>query len=346
MTVQPLLRQLAIGSVLLPNNLALAPMAGTTDLAFRRICHRLGAGLTVTELVSARGMVHDPAMRRNWRYLAIAPEDGAMGIQLFGSEPDDFTEAIARILDHPTLRRCSLIDINMGCPVKKVVAGGSGCALMRNPEKAMRIVKAAVREAERAAVPITVKCRSGWDEGSVNAPQFARALADAGAAAITIHGRTGRQMYSGRADWSVIAATKQAVTVPVFGNGDVKTASDARKMLLETGVDGLMIGRAAQGNPWVFSQIAHDLAGAAEPAAIPDVAERTAIVVEQLDGLAELLGEQTAVKEMRRHLAWYLRGAWGAAHLRSAGMLAVDRADLLHVLEEWRICSDKSCENS
>jgi tRNA-dihydrouridine synthase len=153
-------------------------------------------------------------------------------------------------------------------------------------------------------------------------------------------------MYSGRADWSVIAATKQAVTVPVFGNGDVKTASDARKMLLETGVDGLMIGRAAQGNPWVFSQIAHDLAGAAEPAAIPDVAERTAIVVEQLDGLAELLGEQTAVKEMRRHLAWYLRGAWGAAHLRSAGMLAVDRADLLHVLEEWRICSDKSCENS
>lgn len=346
MTVPSLIRPLTIGRVLLPNNLALAPMAGTTDLPFRRICHRLGAGLTVTELVSARGLAHDPAMRRNWRYLAIAPEDGAMGIQLFGSDPGDFMKAIGLILDHPTLSRCSLIDLNMGCPVRKVVAGGAGCALMCNPEQAVRIAEAAVRTAARAAVPITVKCRSGWDEGSVNAPQFARMLADAGVAAITVHGRTGRQMYGGRADWSVIAAVKQAVAIPVIGNGDVRDAADARNILTRTGADGLMIGRAAQGNPWIFGQIAHDLAGTAERAVAPDIAERVAVVVEQLDGLTELLGEQAAVREMRRHLAWHLRGTRGAAHLRSAGMQAVNRADLLHVLEEWRICSEKSCENS
>ncbi|MDW7656155.1 MAG: tRNA-dihydrouridine synthase, partial [Bacillota bacterium] len=152
--------------------------------------------------------------------------------------------------------------------------------------------------------------------------------------------------YSGKADWSIIAAVREAVSVPVFGNGDVRNAADARRMLTETGADGLMIGRAAQGNPWIFSQIAQNLAGAAESAAVPDIDERIAVVIEQLDGLSALLDEQTAIREMRRHLAWYLRGTRGAAHLRSAGMLAADRADLLNVLEEWRICCDKSCENS
>lgn len=341
-----LIQPLSIGPVRLPNNLALAPMAGTTDLVYRRICHRFGAGLTVTELVSARGLRHDPAMCRNWRYLAIAPEDGAMAIQLFGSEPEDFSAAIKQILDHPLLSRCSLIDLNMGCPVKKVVAAGAGCALMQTPGQAEKIVRAAVAATGRTAVPITVKCRSGWDESSVNAPSFARMLAGAGACALTIHGRTRQQMYGGKADWSVIAAVRQAVTIPVFGNGDVRNAGDAARMLTETGVDGVMIGRAAQGNPWLFSQIALELAGADPAAAVPDIHERIVVVTTHLDGLIETLGEKTAVREMRRHLAWYLRGTRGAVRLRTAGMLAASRAELLQVLEDWRICYEKSCENS
>ncbi|MCK9251428.1 MAG: tRNA dihydrouridine synthase DusB [Clostridiales bacterium] len=334
-----LVRPLGIGTLSLPNNLALAPMAGTSDLAFRRICHRMGAGLTVTELVSARGMMHDPAMRRNWRYLAIDADAGAMGIQLFGADPDDFAAAIWKILDHPILGHCSLIDINMGCPVRKVVSEGAGCALMQTPQLAARIAQKAVAAAQ-GLKPVTVKCRSGWDDASVNAVLFARMLADCGVSAITVHARTRAQMYGGKADWSVLAAVKAAVSLPVYGNGDVTCWQDVDRMLRETGVDGVMIGRAAQGNPWLFRQI-HRQDGTG-----PGPEERRDIILEHLAQLAELLGEATAVREMRCHLGQYLRGTPGAARLRAAAMAVTRREDLENLLGEWQIRCQESCENS
>lgn len=333
-----MVRPLQIGPLHLPNNLALAPMAGTSDLAFRRICHRLGAGLTVTELVSARGMAYDPAMRRNWRYLAIDPDAGAMGIQLFGADPDDFVAAIGQILDHPILSRCGLIDINMGCPVRKVVSEGAGCALMQTPLLAARIAQRSVSAA--GSKPVTVKCRSGWDSASISAVPFARMLAECGVAAITVHARTRAQMYSGRADWSVLAAVRDAVALPVFGNGDITGWQDAWRMLDETGVDGVMIGRAAQGNPWLFRQI-HRREDTG-----PGLEERRTVILEHLAQLIGLLGEATAVREMRRHLGHYLRGTPGAARLRAAAMTATSRTQLENVLGEWQIRCQESCENS
>jgi tRNA-dihydrouridine synthase B len=346
----PLLRPLLIGSVGLDNNLALAPMAGTTDLVFRRICHRLGAGLTVTELVSARGICHDPQLRRNWRYLAIDPDEGQVAIQLFGSDPEDFRRAISLVLQHPLLGRCSLIDLNMGCPVAKVVKSGSGVALMRTPGLAAAIIGASVRAAAECNKPVTVKFRKGWDEASVNAAAFARICEESGAAALTVHARTGRQMYRGRADWQIIRDVKQAVQIPVYGNGDVDSAAAAVRMLRETGADGVMVGRAAQGNPWIFRQIS---AGMADPdsqspewlaAATPE--EKIPVILEHLDSMISLHGEANAVREIRKQMAGYFQGSRQAAGWRKQAMTAVSRAEIEGILEEWRYFCGKSCENS
>lgn len=352
---------LYIGPVLLPDNVALAPMSGTSDLSFRRICRRMGAGLTVTELVSARGIRHDPFLKKSWRYLAIDPADNPVAIQLFGADPDDFTYAIQVILEHPILSQCSMIDLNMGCPAAKVVRNGAGAALMRTPDLAARIVEAAVNAARPARMPVTVKFRKGWNEDQVNAPGFARLCESAGAAAVTIHGRTCSQMYGGRSDPLIIAAVRQAVSIPVFGNGDIRSADDAKRMILETGVDGIMVGRAAQGNPWIFREIirqarvdsltekqpefmrsADTAAGCcglpADEPAVPTLSERAAVFEEQLRGLCGLAGEQTAVREMRRHLAYYLRGIPGSAAMKVRGMAAVSCAEMMAVWEEWLIC--------
>lgn len=351
-----LLHALVIGGVKLENNLALAPMAGTTDLVFRHLCREMGAGLTVTELVSARGIVHDPSLSRNWRYLAIDPADNPVGIQLFGADPADFRLAIEQISRHPVLRLCSLIDLNMGCPVAKVVRTGAGCALMETPGLAARIIEASVRAAESSGMPVTVKIRKGMDDSRTNAAGFARLCAAAGAAAVTVHGRTRQQMYGGTADWSVITAVKNAISIPVFGNGDVRSAEDAARMLRQTGADGVMIGRAAQGNPWIFRQISAGLAGQdnAEPACrderddgadLPTTAERLAVFQRHLLGLCDLLGEKTAVREMRKQLAWYMKGFPGVAVLKTRGTAAATLPEMLEVLEEWRIYSGNSCEN-
>ena len=352
-----LLHALTIGRVILENNLALAPMAGTTDVVFRRFCRKMGAGLTVTELVSARGIVHDPSLSRNWRYLAIDPADNPVGIQLFGADPADFRQAIEQITRHPVLRQCSLIDLNMGCPVAKVIRTGAGCALMETPDLAVRIIEASVRAAEPSGMPVTVKIRKGMDDRRADAAGFARLCADAGAAAVTVHGRTRQQMYGGAADWSAIAAVKDAVLIPVFGNGDVRSADDAMRMLRQTGADGVMIGRAAQGNPWIFRQISAALAGrddAEEPAcrddrddcaSLPTPAERLAVFHKHLLGLCDLIGEKTAVREMRKQLAWYLKGFPGVAVLKMRGTAAATLPEMLEVLEEWRIYLGNSCEN-
>jgi tRNA-dihydrouridine synthase B len=348
------LHPLTIGSVMLANNLALAPLSGTSDRSFRLLCHEYGAGLVVTELVSARGICRDADLARNWRYLAIDPAEKPVAIQLFGEDPADFRQAIARIGEHPLLGQCDLIDLNMGCPVAKVVRSGAGAALMKTPELAARIVDASVAAADRYHKPVTVKFRRGWDEGSVNAVPFARLCEEAGAAALTIHGRTRDQMYGGKADWAVIAAVKAAVGIPVFGNGDVHSSASARAMLLETGVDGVMIGRAAQGRPWIFREIAAGLAqlangDTAAPAVAtpePEPAERVAVILRHLDGLIGLIGEICAVREMRKQLACYFKGTPHSADLKNRAMQVDDRAAVAAILAEWQRNVQKSCGNS
>lgn len=345
---KPLLHPLSIGPVHLENNLGLAPMAGTTDLAFRRICRRYGAGLTITELVSARGICHDPQLRRNWRYLAIDPAELPVGIQLFGSDPADFDQAIAIILAHPVLGQCSLIDLNMGCPVNKVVRSGEGAALMRTPDLAARIIERSVRAAAAGNKPVTVKFRKGWDEGNSNAVEFARLCESAGAAALTIHGRTRQQMYGGKADWTVIGEVKAAVGIPVYGNGDATSPEAIRQLILATGVDGVMIGRAAQGNPWLFRQAAEVLAanGAAAKPMLPPPSERVPVILEHLDGLIALNGESVAVREMRKQLIFYFKGTPQGATLKNKAMTAANRQEILAVLDEWRIYFTNYCEYS
>lgn len=334
------LHPLQIGPVHLPNNLALAPMAGTSDLSFRPICRRFGAGLTVTELVSARGICHDPDFRRNWRYLVIDPTEKPVAIQLFGSDPDDFILAIRRILEHPLLGQCSMIDLNMGCPVAKVVKSGEGSALMKTPDLAARIIDASVRAATAFNKPVTVKFRKGWDNDLANAVEFARMAEKAGAAALTIHGRTRDQMYGGRADWQIIGEVKAAVKIPVFGNGDIHSPASARRMIRETAVDGLMIGRAAQGNPWIFSWLTTALAAEDQSVdSMPEMkpAEKIPVILEHLDGLIDLHGESLAVREMRKQLAFYFRGTHHASELKKRAMEAESRSEVMAVLEDWRI---------
>jgi tRNA-dihydrouridine synthase B len=354
----PLLHPMQIGGLCLENNLALAPMSGTTSLPFRLLCRSFGAGLVYTELVSARGISHDPGLRRNGRYLATDPAEQPLGIQLFGSEPDDFSRAIAIIGEHPLLAQCRLIDLNMGCPVPKVVRAGAGAALMRQPEQAARIVAASVRAAGRYGKPVTVKFRKGWDSGEINAVPFARLCEAAGADAIAVHGRTRDQMYGGTADWQIIGEVKAAVRIPVYGNGDVRDAGSAARMLRLTGADGCMVGRGALGRPWIFREIAAGLAALdAEAGHMPltetprpclDLlpAEKSAVALRHLDGLIDLLGEVVAVREMRGQLVRYLKGEPVGSQLRKQAMQAVSRQDVQAVLDDWHRAREKSCENS
>ena len=343
------LHPLQIGNVRLDNNLALAPLAGTSNLAFRPICRRFGAGLTVSELVSARGVCYDPEFRRNWRYLVFDPTERPIAIQLFGSEPKDFANAIRRILEHPLLGQCSMIDLNMGCPVNKIVKAGEGAALMRTPDRAARIIEASVKAADGFNKPVTVKLRKGWDDSHVNAVSFARLAESAGAAALTVHGRTRSQFYGGRADWSVIGEVKAAVSVPVYGNGDIDSPSAARQMIREAVVDGFMIGRAARGNPCIFSWLTNALT-VEEPKSdiVPELTpdDKIPVILEHLDALIDLRGELTAIREMRKQLIFYLSGTPHGAEIKRRAMTANSRSEILAVLEDWRIKCKKHCEHS
>ncbi len=309
-----------IGNLDLPAGAALAPMAGVSDTVMRRLCHEYGAAWSVTEMVNAQGYLCAPENAAAIdRLLVRRAEEGVVGVQLFGREPEYFARAAASL----EARGFAFIDINMGCPARKVTSGGSGSALLREPALCGEIVSA-VRGS--VSCPVTVKLRSGWDPEHINAPEVARICAEMGADAVAIHGRTREQQYSGQADRSVMRAVKEAVAVPVIANGDVRSAADARAVLEETGCDAVMVGRGACGNPWVFRDI---LRGEDAP---PSPAERIAGAIRHLGLLCEEMGESWGVIEARKHIAWYLHGIRGAAALRTRIMRLKTRAEVEEAL--------------
>lgn len=288
-----------IGTVEINSQLALAPMAGVTDAAFRELCASLGAGLTCTELVSSKALCYQDKKSRT--LLAPFPGEHPMQAQIFGSDPVCMAEAAQIAIE---ASGADILDINMGCPVGKVVNNGDGSALMRDPEKAARIAEAVVGAVK---VPVTVKMRRGWDKGSINAVELAKMLEQAGVSAIAVHGRTRTQMYAGQADWTTIREVKQAVSVPVIANGDVFAPEDAVRILEFTGADMAMIGRGCFGNPWLFQQARAALEGEPIPP-LPPLAERWATAVRQVEVAAADKGEHIAVLEARKQLCWYLKG--------------------------------------
>ena len=300
----------------------LAPMAGVTDMPFRVICHEMGCPMATSEMVSAKGFLLAPkGNRATAQLLAVSPrEEGAVALQLFGHEP----EIMARAAEALTRDgRYAMLDINMGCPVPKIVGNGEGSALMRDPVQAAQIVKAV---AQASHVPVSVKMRLGFEAGSESYLLLGQLAQESGAAMITLHARTRSQFYEGRADWSAIRRLRERVDIPVVGNGDVASAQDALRMLEETGCAGVAIGRAAQGNPWIFAQIRDALAG--RPVTEPAPEEKLAVLMRHARELADLKGEDVAVREMRRHVVCYVKGMPGAARVRTRVNEVVSLAQL------------------
>lgn len=297
---------LRIGGVTLKNNVLLAPMAGVSDLPFRLLCHELGAGLVCMEMVSAKAIFY--GNKNTERLLDIHPKERPVSLQLFGSDPVIVSEMAKKIEERPF----SILDFNMGCPVPKVVNNGEGSALLKNPKLAAQILEGLVKAVQK---PVTVKIRMGFDKEHINAVEMAKIAEACGVAAIAVHARTREQYYSGRAYWEIIRTVKEAVSIPVIGNGDVDSPAAAEQMLSETGCDGVMIGRGAQGNPWIFREVSQYLETGTIPQK-PDNAEKRELILRHARLQLEYKGEYTGVREMRKHLSWYTAGMPHSARFR------------------------------
>lgn len=312
-----------IGAVTIENPVFLAPMAGVTDRAFRRICRQFGCGMVYTEMVSAKGIYYQD--KKTASLMRIDPEEQPAAVQIFGSDPAVVGETVKKAEESGAL----LIDLNMGCPAPKIVNNGDGSALMKHPELAGKIVAAAVKNTK---LPVTVKIRKGWNFET--AVEFAKILEENGAAAITVHGRTREQFYNGRADWDVIRRVKENVSIPVIGNGDIFQAADAERMLSETGCDGIMVARGAQGNPFLFRQIQEQLSKG-EVTYHPDERERLSVALAHIRGIVEDKGERIGMKEARKHMAWYMKGMRGSATYKSRIFAMTTYAELETLIREY-----------
>ena len=307
-TAENNMKTLQIGNVTLENNLVLGPMAGVTDLPFRLLCKEQGAGLLCMEMVSAKGIYYNN--KNTEQLLAIDEREHPVSLQLFGSDPEIMSEMAKKIEERPF----DILDINMGCPVPKVVNNGDGSALMKNPVLAGKIIEKTARAIKK---PVTVKIRKGFDDAHINAVEMAKVAEASGAAAIAVHGRTREQYYSGRADWDIIRQVKEAVKIPVIGNGDILTPEDAIRMEEQTGCDGFMIARGAQGNPWIFAQILHYFK-TGEHLPKPTAEEMVQMMLRHAKMQLAFKGDYTGIREIRKHAAWYTAGYPNAARLRSA----------------------------
>lgn len=316
--------KLKIRELELDSPVILAPMAGVTNQAFKQIVRELGAGLIATEMVNDKGLIH--GNERTRKMIELSPEEHPVSHQLFGSDIDTMVAA-AKILDKES--ECDIIDINMGCPAPKITKNDSGSKLLQNPQHAYEIVKAIVAAVDK---PVTVKMRVGWDDKSIVAVEFAKLMEEAGASMITVHGRTTKQQYSGKANWDLIKDVKEAVSIPVVGNGDIDSAKKAKEMMEYSGVDGVMIGRAALGNPWIIKQVSHYLT-TGEEIPEPTIAEKLEIATKHLDRLLELKGEKLAILEMRSHASWYIKGIPGANHVKKELQLANSREDYIEIFK-------------
>jgi tRNA-dihydrouridine synthase B len=315
-----------IGSLEFTNLAFLAPLAGVTDAAFRSICKDMGCGLVFTEMVSAKGLYYKNENTEN--LLFLSENEKPVAVQIFGSDPAIMASAAENFNGNEDI---CIIDINMGCPAPKIVRNGEGSALMKNPELAAQIV----REVKRASLkPVTVKFRKGFDENSINAVEFAKKMEEAGADAVTVHGRTRSQMYEGKADWDIIREVRQAVSIPVIGNGDIFSAGDAGRMMETTGVDAVMIGRGAMGNPWIFSQIAQVNKG--EQVTFPAPEEKIDIIIEHYRRAVLYLGEYRAVREMRKHISWYVKGLRNSTDLKNSVNLETSSEKVIEMLRDYR----------
>lgn len=314
-----------IGNLELENNVFLAPMAGVTDLPFRILCKEMGCGLVYSEMVSAKGILYDN--KNTTELLEIDSKERPVAVQLFGSDPEILGAMAKKIETYPI----DIIDVNMGCPAPKIVKNGEGSCLMKTPELVGKIVKSLV---ESQSKPVTIKFRKGFDDDHVNAVEIAKIAEANGASAVAVHGRTREQYYSGKADWDIIKQVKDAVNIPVIGNGDVFTPQDAKNLFEHTGCDAIMVGRGAQGNPWIFKRILHYLE-TGELLPEPTGEERVEKALRHAQMLIDYKGEYIGVREMRKHMAWYMKGMPGAAELRGKLNYAENMAELEALLRGY-----------